>query len=562
MEEQKLKFNRKTLARLGRAVAMFLKSPVGGRAKLFIAFLLLLMLAINGMNILNSYVGRYFMSAIEQRDSAGFARYAWLYLAVFAGSMLVGVYFRFAEERLGLLWRDWMTHRIVTLYIDQRIYVHLEEASRITNPDQRIAEDVRSLTVSTLSFILMIINSTITAVSFSGVLWAISPPLFLVAVFYAGIGSALTIMLGRPLIRLNYRQADHEADFRSELIRVRENADGIALSGNEQRTRDRLLDRVDQLVANFRRIISVNRNLNFFTSGYNYLIQLIPTLLVAPLFIRNDVEFGVIGQSAMAFATLLGAFSLIVTQFQSISAYASVITRLGEFIEASDKAAVRNTASCIGCSTVSDHFAYGDLTLRSTDEDRRILIKDLNVSFPQGKRVLVTGENEAAKLALFRASAGLYDAGSGTILRPPPERLAFLPEQPYLPPSTLRELLIPGDREITNDAVLAVLQDVGLGPAVMKHDGFEAPRNWHDVLSFTEQQLMAVARLIFSGASFAFLDRMESAVNLEARKRLLDLLATRGITCVLFGNGAADSEPHDARLELHDDGSWSWTEGV
>jgi len=562
MKEENVAISRQTLGRLGRVVKMFMKSPVGGKAKLLVAALLSLMLCINAMNVLNSYVGRYFMSAIEGRDTEGFIRFAWLYVAVFGGSTLVAVFFRFAEERLGLLWRDWLTHRIVGLYIERRIYLHMEEAGSITNPDQRITEDVKALTVSTLSFMLMILNASVTAISFSGVLWAISPMLFVVAVLYAGAGSVLTILLGRPLIRLNYRQADREADFRSELIRVRDNADGIALTGNEVHARERLDGRIDQLVQNYRRIVSVNRNLNFFTTGYNYMIQLIPVLIVAPLFMRRGVEFGVIGQSTMAFATLLGAFSLIITQFQSISAYASVIARLGEFVEAADHAANRDAASCIGCSTVCDHFAYGDLTLRSKDDDGRILVKDLNISILPGKRVLVTGPNEAAKEALFRASAGLYDVGTGTILRPPAEMLAFLPEQPYLPPTTLRELLIPAGRDggMTNDAIMAVLLEVGLGPAVAQHDGFESPRNWHDVLSLGEQQLMAVARLIISGVRYAFLNRLDSALTDEMRRRVLRLLVDRGITYVSFGVGDVLPGLHDSCLTLNNDGSWTWSD--
>jgi putative ATP-binding cassette transporter len=277
------------------------------------------------------------MSAIESRDSDGFVRFAWWYVAVFAASTFVGVMFRFTEERLCLLWRDFLTHRIVTLYIDRGVYLHMSKEGSVSNPDQRITEDIRQLTTTTLSFVLMVLNGTMTVLSFSGVLWTISPKLFLVAVLYAVLGSALTIMLGRPLIKLNYHQSDREANFRSDLIWTHDHAEEIAREGKQASTRDRLLARVDDLVGNFRRVISINRNLNFFTSGYNYLIQLIPVLIVAPLFIRREVEFGVIGQATMAFATLLGAFSLIITQFQAISAYASVVLRLGEFVESADK---------------------------------------------------------------------------------------------------------------------------------------------------------------------------------------------------------------------------------
>lgn len=342
MTASKNSFSREVFRRILRTLGLFLKSPAGGKAKWLLACLFLLMFGINGMNVVNSFVGKHFMSAIESRDSAGFVRFAWLYVAVFAGSTLVGVMFRFTEERLGLLWRDFLTHRVVGLYIDRGVYLHMSREGTVSNPDQRISEDIRQLTTTTLSFMLMVLNGTMTVLSFSGVLWTISPKLFMVAVLYAVAGSALTIWLGRPLIRLNYRQADCEANFRSELIWTHENAEKIASEGTEVPTRERLLARVDDLVGNFRRIVSINRNLSFFTSGYNYLIQLIPVLIVAPLFIQRQVEFGVIGQSAMAFATLLGAFSLIITQFQAISAYASVVIRLGEFIESAERCVGEN----------------------------------------------------------------------------------------------------------------------------------------------------------------------------------------------------------------------------
>lgn len=337
MSKSKPAFGLDVFRRVLRTLGAFLASPVGGKAKGLLAALFLLMFCINGMNVVNSFVGRNFMSSIESRDSSGFVRFAWWYLAVFAGSTFVGVMFRFTEERLGLLWRDFLTHRVVAQYIDRGIYLQMSREEAVSNPDQRITEDIRQLTTTTLSFVLMVINGTMTVLSFSGVLWTISPKLFLVAVLYAAGGSVLTIWLGRPLIKLNYRQSDCEANFRSDLIWTHDHADEISRDGKQAPTRDRLLARVDDLVGNLRRVISVNRNLNFFTSGYNYLIQLIPVLLVAPMFIRREVEFGVIGQATMAFATLLGAFSLVITQFQAISAYASVLLRLGEFVDAAEK---------------------------------------------------------------------------------------------------------------------------------------------------------------------------------------------------------------------------------
>lgn len=333
MTELKKILTRQKIRRLFGAVGKLLKSPVGVKARLLFAALMILMVGINGLNVVNSYVGRFFMSAIESRDTARFIRFAWLYVVVFALSTLAAALFRFTEERLGLLWREWLTRRVTSIYLERGLYLCLGRDVALSNPDQRITEDIKQLTTTTLSFLLMVLNGTLTVLSFSSVLWTISPKLFMIAVAYAGFGSAMAVWLGRPLIRLNYRQSDFEANFRTELIHTREDAAIIAGTGSESDVRERLNHHLAELVKNYRRIISVNRNLNFFTGGYNYLIQLIPVLVVAPMFIRQEVEFGVIGQSAMAFSTLLGAFSLIITQFQTISSYAAVIARLGELGE-------------------------------------------------------------------------------------------------------------------------------------------------------------------------------------------------------------------------------------
>jgi putative ATP-binding cassette transporter len=322
---------RTTGIRFVRAIKTFAQSDVGWKAKLIFAALVLLLCAANALNVVNSYVGRNFMTAIADRNMPGFVRQAFIYIGVFAALTLVAVIARFGEERLGLLWRDTMTRGILLRYLADGTYQRLNVSGAIANPDQRISEDVRAFTVTTLSFALMALNSAFTIVAFSGVLCTISPLLFGVAVLYAAIGSLFTFVFGRPLIKLNYDQLDKEASFRSQLIEVRNNAEAISAARNEGPQMIQLLSR---LVANFRKITSINRSVGFFTTGYNWMIQIIPALIIAPAFIERKIEFGVITQSAVAFATLVAAFSLIVTQFQSLSSYAAVVARLSALVEA------------------------------------------------------------------------------------------------------------------------------------------------------------------------------------------------------------------------------------
>jgi putative ATP-binding cassette transporter len=322
------------LARLLTAVRRFVRSEVGWRAKLAFAAILVLLLAANGLNVANSFVNRNLMSAIAERHFGEFVRQAQFTLAVFAGSTIVAVLARFAEERLGVLWREFLTKRCVAAYMANGTYHHLAMSGELANPDQRIAEDARAFTATTVSFALMAMNSAFTILAFSGVLWSISPELFVISVLYAALGSYLTIKLARPLVQLNSDQLDREASFRSALIHVRENAESIMLERGSESQVARLNERFDQLAANFRRITTVNRNVGFFSTGYNWIIQLIPVVIIAPAFMRGEVEFGVITQSAIAFTTVVAAFSLIVTQFQSLSNYAAVVSRLGSLVDA------------------------------------------------------------------------------------------------------------------------------------------------------------------------------------------------------------------------------------
>jgi len=562
MPEKKTAVKKEILRRLGRVVWAFLRSKrARAKAWMLLSALLVLMLVINGMNVLNSYVGRDFFSAIERRDHAGFVRYAWRYVAVFGASTVVAVLFRFCEERLALHWREWQTQRVVRGYLNQHIYLHIKQTGSISNPDQRMTEDIRALTGTSLSFLLMILNGTFTAISFSGVLWSISPVLFGVAVLYAATGSGLTILLGRPLIRLNYQQADREADFRSELIYVHQNAEGLAFTHDEARMKERLGARIDQLVFNFRKIIAVNRNLNFFTGGYNYMIQLIPALFVAPMFIAGGVEFGVIGQSTMAFATLVGAFSLVVTQFQSISSYASVVTRLSELVDASEHAASRNSRSCLDCSMDADRIVYSKLCLKASENDERMLLRDLDATFEAKRSVLITGANPGAKTALFHATAGLHEAGSGSIHRPPSEKMAFVLEQPYLPPGSLRELLTPpGAPAVADHEMLSLFGDLGLDLEGARNGDFDTPQRWDDKLSLTDGQLLAVARALLTSPEFIFLDHLDAALDGEEFRRVQQVITRRGVAPIVFGNGKTSDSGYDAVLELFADGTWNWRE--
>ena len=459
---------------------------------------------------------------------------------------------------MALLWREFITRRTVTLYLANGTYYRLDVSGQLTNPDQRIADDVRAFTATTLSFVLMVFNGTLTIVAFSSVLWSISPLLFVVAVLYAAGGSSLTILLGRPLINLNYDQLDKEADFRSSLIHVRENAEAIILARGEERQKILLLHRFDDLVTNFRRITAVNRSVGFFTTGYNWLIQIIPALIVAPAFIRGDIEFGVITQSGAAFAMLVGAFSLIVTQFHSISNFAAVVARLNSLLEAIERSRI-TTGSAIEIVDQEGCLAYEQVTLLSSNGTP--LLKELSVSIPLGTLVLLTGTSQAPGTALFRATAGIPTPGTGRIIRPASDDILFLQQRPYLPPGTLRQILVRPENtgEISDDRIFQVLRELDLERVVSQAGGLDKEQGWEMSLSLTEQQLLAVAKVLLAAPRFVFLDRVDTALGSEHLRKILRLLSGRSITCVNSGEAHDTRDLYHAVLEYSEDGRWTWT---
>jgi len=548
-------------------VRNLVRSEVGGKAVAWFTLLTLLMFGVNGLNVLASYVGRDFMTAIADRDTTTYLHEAAIYLGVFAASTVVAVLIRYAEESLGILWRQWMTRRFVELYLQYPTYYRMNDAvirnSGMEHPDQRIADDVRNFTTTTLSFTLMLMNGLFTIIAFSGVLWRISPTLFIVAVLYAVIGSLLTILLGRTLIDLNHAQLDKEATFRSGLLHVGERAESVAVLHREQPLLRRLLARLDDLAANFRKIVAVNRNLAFFTTAYNYLVQILPVLLVAPLYMHGEVDFGVVTQSVMAFTTLVAAFSLIITQFQSISSFAAVVQRLINLWYAIELAQTE-TVSGIDWTESDDRVAYENLTLRS-GADGHTLVRELSASIPQGRRTLITAIDDAAKEAIFKATAGILDVGRGRVLRPRLSRVLFLPERAYLPPGSLREALVSArDAETVDDEkILATLRSLGIESVLTRSGGLDKEQDWDTLLSFNEQYLLSFARILLASPPFTVINLPSADMNPERMRLMLAQLSEAGISYLVMGRPGQQTadeqrQNYDAVLEIDLDGSWAW----
>ena len=364
----------------------------------------------------------------------------------------------------------------------------------------------------------------------------------------------MTYFVGRRLVRLNFDQSDKEANFRAALIHLRSNAEPVALCRHEGRLIRLLVRNLGDLTGNFSNIIKTSRNVNFCTTGYNWLIQIIPALIIAPLFIDGKVQFGVITQSAIAFGHLLGAFSLIVTQFQSISFFTAVLARLSSLTEANGQAKAAEISASQGPKD-SKQVAYKGVTLRAPGSDR-VLVRELTLDIPHGRQVLVCGSDDSTRSAIFRATAGLWDVNDGHIVRPPLEKILFVTERPYLPPGSLRELFIrpwpeeaqPSEKDLLNNEfpelrILEGLRSLKIDSIPKRFGGMNTRQTWESVLTLSEQQLLVVARVLLAGPLFAFLEKPSTTLTPEQVVWVLGLLSRHGISCVIFERAAKTWNP-------------------
>ena len=531
------------------------------QARLWLAALLGLCVAVVAVSVFSSFVMRDFTTALAQRDRAAWVRGIWKVIAVLFISVPVGVFYRYSSERLSLAWRRWLTQVLIKRYFFNRAYYRIRSSESVDNPDQRIAEDVKLFTTGVLNFFLIIVNSVMTLVGFIGVLWFVSGKLVAVLFTYAAVGTIVSMLFGRRLVGLYFNQYQKEATFRYSLIRVRDNAESIAFFRGEKREHRDLIERLNETLLNSAWIIGWTRNLGFFSNGYNYLAAIIPALIVGPMFMRGDVEFGVVTQAEGAFASVLAAVSVIIAQIEGLSSFTAGIRRLGDLWDNLDEFDAEDAREAeeakIAVNEEALHLKLDDVTVQ-TPGGEKTLARHLSFQLPRRGSLLVMGESGSGKSSLLRTIAGLWQSGSGAIDRPAHNRLIFLPQKPYMVPGNLRaQLMYPlGEEDAKDDVIAAVLEQVNLHDIFARVGGdLGKVVDWTNVLSLGEQQRVAFARLFLKKPAIAFLDEATSALDEENERFLYEKLRASGIAFVSVGHRSTLKEFHDTLLLLKNDGT-------
>ena len=563
---------RSTLATVWRIAAPYFRSEdrLAGRALL--AAVISIELSLVLINVLLNQWNNRFYNALQEKNWEGFVRETGIFCLLATLYVALAVYQLYLNQWLQIRWRRWMTSTYLGQWLHNANHYRMQlRGDAADNPDQRITDDVKLFVDQTLNISVGLLSAIVTLGSFVVILWGLSSaaplhifgrefaiPGYLVwgALIYAIFGTALTQWIGSPLVNLDFQQQRFEADFRFNLVRVRENSEQIALLQGESAERQRLSERFGRVVDNWYAIMRRTKRLTAFTGSYAQAAVIFPFILVAPAYFADKIQLGGMMQTASAFDSVQKALSFFVSTYRTLAEWRAVVARLDGFEAAIKSAATQATGASsidIVSSTGSDKIDLEQLLVRLPNGTPLVSADSFSIS--GNERTLVTGPSGAGKSTLFRAIAGIWPFGSGSITIPAKATLMMLPQRPYFPVGSLKAAIVyPAEvGAFSSDRVRDVLIAVGLPQLASQ---LEEEAHWNRMLSLGEQQRLGLARALLHAPQYLFLDEATASLDEASEAALYHLLEEKlpATTIVSIGHRSTLEAFHQRNVELTRDG--------
>lgn len=559
----KVQAARQALQEAWSLVLPYLRSDERWRALGMLVLMAVLTITATALTRANAEWAGALSTALQQRDADSFWRLLGWFPLLGGAIIVAAVVLFYVVQMLQLRWRRWLTQHYLQRWLGQQAFYRLELARNAPgvqvpdNPDQRIQEDVNVFTEMTLVLASGLLRSLLTLCLFTGMLWGVSEgaditlpqalggaaldiPGFMVwiALLYCGLGTWITFIIGRPQRQLNFDKQRLEANFRHHLVRVRDNAEAIALDGGERIERAQLGGRFDALLDTTRTLIHKQKNLIWFSTFYMVTAMVFTDLLLAPRYFRGEIEMGVLISTSMAFAAVQGALSWLVDNYQQLAVWRATVQRLHGFERALAHDAATHSGTCDSAlvTTLTTPPAGGSAAGAAEGGQASALQAQLQqVALPGGRavlqhaqlqvlpheRVLLEGPSGSGKSTLLRVLAGIWPHAQGQVQRP--ANAMFIAQRPYLPEGPLRDALAyPDAADRYSDAQLRQALQDALLPGLV--DALDTHAVWASTLSGGEQQRLAVARVLLKRPAWVFADEASSALDKAAEAHLYQQL--------------------------------------